>query len=154
MPTARLVTYWSDATNLVSSDSNGSTDVFLRTMFATMALDKTALAFGAVTSGPTFVSQTAAQSVRLMQSGNSTVTWTVASNQPWLQVSPVSGTGSGTLSIGVVPTAGLPPSGTVTNEGNRVGARRRHRAGEGRQQAIAGRTAVIVVGAPPRRRCR
>ena len=66
-------------------------DVFLRTLFATMALDKTALAFGAVTSGATFVSQTAAQSVRLMQSGNGTVTWTVASNQPWLQVSPVSG---------------------------------------------------------------
>ena len=109
-----LVTFLSYATNLVSDDSNGQPDVFLRTLSATMALDKTALAFGAVTSGPTFVSQTAAQSVRLMQSGNSTVTWTVASNQPWLQVSPVSGTGSGTLSISVVPTAGLPPSGTVT----------------------------------------
>lgn len=109
-----MVTYWSSATNLVSSDSNGLPDVFLRTMFAAMALDKPALAFGAVTSGPTFVSQTAPQHVRLAQSGNSTVTWTVASNQPWLQVSPVSGTGSGTLSVSVVPTAGLPPSGTVT----------------------------------------
>ena len=109
-----MVTYWSSATNLVPGDSNGEPDVFLRTLFATMALDKPALAFGAVTSGPTFVSQTAAQDVRLVQTGNSTVTWTAVSNQPWLQVSPVSGTGSGTVSIGVVPTAGLPPSGTVT----------------------------------------
>ena len=109
-----LVTYHSDAVNLVSGDTNGSYDVFLRTLFATMALDKTALAFAAVTSGATFVSQTAPQSVRLLQSGSGTVTWTVASNQPWLQVSPASGSGSGTLSVSVVPTAGLPPSGTVT----------------------------------------
>ena len=34
-----------------------------------MALDKTALNFGAVTTGATFVSQTAAQVVRLTQTG-------------------------------------------------------------------------------------
>ena len=110
-----LVMFTSFATNLVSGDSNGQPDlVLLRTLFATMELDQTALAFGAVTSGPTFVSQTAAQHVRLTQSGNSTVTWTAVANQPWLQVSPASGTGSGTLSVRVVPAAGVPPSGTVS----------------------------------------
>ena len=33
---------------------------------------------------------------------------------PWLQVTPASGSESGTLSISVTPAAGLPPSGTVS----------------------------------------
>jgi Tol biopolymer transport system component len=99
---------------LVLGDTNAESDVYLRTVFSTMALDKTALTFGALTSGATFVSQTAPQSVRLVQSGAGTVTWTATPNQPWLQVSPASGTGSATLSISVVPAAGLPPSGAAT----------------------------------------
>ena len=79
-----------------------------------MALDKTALRFGAVTTGAAFVSQTAAQIVRLTQSRAGTVTWTAVPNQPWLQVSPASGSGSADLSIGVVSVPGLPIGSSVT----------------------------------------
>jgi hypothetical protein len=78
-----------------------------------MALDKTSLNFGAVTFGATFLSQTAAQVVRLTQNGSGSVTWTVASSQPWLQVSPASGSGSANLSVSVVSAGALPPNGTV-----------------------------------------
>jgi hypothetical protein len=78
-----------------------------------MALDKTSLSFGAVTSDAAFLSQTAPQVVRLTQSGSGAVTWTAASNQPWLQVSPASGSGSANLSVSVVPAGGLPPNGIV-----------------------------------------
>ena len=111
---ATIVAFESVASNLVAGDTNGRLDVFVRTLFATAALEKTALTFGAVTSGGTFVSQTATQTVRLTQSGVGVVTWTAASNQPWLQVSPASGSGSGALSISVAPVAGLPSSGTVS----------------------------------------
>ena len=79
----------------------------------TMALDKTALRFGAVTSGAAFVSQTAPQIVRLTQSGAGRVTWLATTNQPWLQVSPTSGTGSADLTISVIPAGALPAGSTV-----------------------------------------
>ncbi len=79
----------------------------------TMTLDKIALRFGAVTTGAAFASQTAAQIVRLTQTGTGTVTWTAASNQPWLLVSPASGTGSANLSVSVMSVAGLPTGGAV-----------------------------------------
>ncbi len=115
-----VVAFASTASNLVPGDTNGFGDIFVRVMpgnahnTATMALDKTALTFAVVASGGAFVTQTAAQSVRLTQSGPGTVTWTATSSQPWLQISPASGTGSATLSLGVVPASGLPASGTVT----------------------------------------
>ena len=80
----------------------------------TVALDKTSLRFGAVTNGAAFLWQTAAQVVRLTQTGTGTVTWTATSNQPWLQVSPASGTGPANLSISVVSVGGLPAGSTVT----------------------------------------
>ena len=58
-----------------------------------LTLDKTSLRFGAATNGAAFVLQTAAQVVRLTQTGTGTVTWTATSNQPWLQVSPRRGVG-------------------------------------------------------------
>ena len=79
-----------------------------------LTLDKTSLRFGAVTNGAAFVLQTAAQVVRLTQTGTGTVTWTATSNQPWLQVSPASGSGSANLSISVVSVGGLPVGSTVT----------------------------------------
>ena len=78
-----------------------------------VVFDRTALRFGAVTNGGAFVAQTAAQVIRLMQSGNGTVTWTATPNQPWLRVSPASGTGSATLAVSVVASVGLPASGAV-----------------------------------------
>ena len=108
----------SAANNLVANDTNKQYDVFVRTMPSnaaeTMTLDKTAFTFGAVTSGGTFLSNTAAQIVRLAQSAGATVQWTAVSNQPWLHVSPASGMGSATLSISVAPSSVLPSSGTVT----------------------------------------
>ena len=68
-----------------------------------MTLGSTSLRFSAVTSGATFVYQTGTQVVPLTQSGAGTVTWTATPSQPWLQVSPTSGTGPANLSISVVP---------------------------------------------------
>ena len=81
-----------------------------------MTLDKTALTFGAVTSGSAFTSQTTTQSVRLTQAGTGTVTWTASSSAPWLLVSPASGNGSGTVNVSVQFAPGLSSSqtGTVT----------------------------------------
>ncbi len=109
-----VVTYTSAASNLVANDTNGLDDIFVRTFVATMSLDKTTLTFAALTSAGAFVSHTATQAVQLTQSGVGTITWTAGSSQPWLLVSPASGTGSSTLSISVAPSLGLPASGTVT----------------------------------------
>ena len=99
------------ATNTAgSATSNFAT---LTVTAPTMALDRTVLRFGAVTNGGAFVTQTAAQVVRLTQSGSGTVTWTATPNQPWLRVSPASGSGSATLSISVIAAAGLPAGGAV-----------------------------------------
>ena len=92
----------------------GTSNALPFTITPAMALDKTKLTFGAVTSGTTFLFKTSTQAVRLTQSGNGNVTWTATSNQPWLQVSPASGSGSATLSISVVFAGGLPSSGSLT----------------------------------------
>ena len=103
-----------------ATDANGFTGTRAYTLTInpagppTMTLDKTTLRFGAVTTGAAFVSQTAAQIVRLIQIGVGTVTWTATSNQPWLQVSPASGTGSASLSISVLSVGGLPVGSSVT----------------------------------------
>lgn len=70
----------------------------------TMALDKSALYFGATVTGGIVTSQTAAQIVRMTQANAGTVTWTATPSQPWIQVTPSSGTGSANFSISVVPT--------------------------------------------------
>lgn len=111
---ATFVAFESIATNLVEGDTNTNNDVFVRSTFTTAALDKTALRFTAVTAGNSFLSQTGTQTVRLVQSGIRSMGWTAASNQPWLQVSPASGVGSGVLSISVAPSAGMPPQGTLS----------------------------------------
>ena len=116
-----VVTFGSGATNLVASDTNSQGDIFVRYLAGnagggptvTMTLDKTSLAFAAVTNGAAFLSQTAPQVVRLTQSGAGTVTWTATSTQPWLQVSPTSGSGSANLSITIISTGGLAAGGTV-----------------------------------------
>jgi Viral BACON domain len=77
----------------------------------TMAFDRTSLSFGAVTSGGAFVWKTSAQTVRLTQSGAGTVSWTATSTQPWLQVTPATGTGAVTFTVSVVSPGTLPVSG-------------------------------------------
>jgi hypothetical protein len=110
----RLIAFESMATNLVPGDTNAQADIFVRAFPSSMAVDKTALTFAAASNGAAFVSQTASQIVRLTQEGSEPVTWTAASTQPWLQVTPSSGAGSGVLSVSVLPTPGLPASGKVT----------------------------------------
>jgi uncharacterized phage protein gp47/JayE len=79
---------------------------------ATMAVSRTSLRFGATTSGAAFVHRTLPQTVRLSQIGAATVGWTATPSQPWITVTPASGTGPATLTVGVAFTAGLPLSGT------------------------------------------
>jgi hypothetical protein len=67
----------------------------------TMSLDKASLQFAATSNGAAFVQQTSAQTVRLLQSGPGTVTWTATPNVPWITVTPANGTGAATLEIGV-----------------------------------------------------
>ena len=78
-----------------------------------MTLDRTSLKFGALTNGATLLTKTSEQTVRLTQTGVGSVTWTAVSNQPWLQVSPASGSGPANLSISVVSVTGLPNGGSV-----------------------------------------
>ena len=91
----------------------GTSNALPFTITPAMALDKTKLTFGAVTSGTALPFKTSAQAVRLTQNGSGSVTWTATSNQPWLQVTPATGTGSATLSIGLTFTSGLPSSGSL-----------------------------------------
>jgi hypothetical protein len=72
----------------------------------TMSLDKSALFFGATLNGAAVVHQTSSQIVRMTQANAGTVTWTATPSQPWITVSPSSGTGSANLTISVAP-AGL-----------------------------------------------
>ena len=72
---------------------------------ASVSLDKDSLNFAAALSGPTVTAQTSSQSIRLSQSAGPAVGWTVTSNQPWLVVSPTSGTGDRDLTISVNPAA-------------------------------------------------
>jgi alpha-tubulin suppressor-like RCC1 family protein len=102
-------------------------EVTFTTIVPTMAVDHAALIFAAVSDSTKFTAGTAPQIVRLIESGGGTVTWTATANQPWLVVTPGSGTGSGTLSVFTKFTTGLTAtqSGsitiTLTGAGNTVG---------------------------------
>jgi uncharacterized delta-60 repeat protein len=97
-----------------------STAVTLTVPPPTMSLDRTTLAFSAVSTGIAFTSATGTQAVRLTQSGAGVVTWTAASNVPWLLVASGSGapsaqaSGSGpvTLNLSLQFVHGLQPSQT------------------------------------------
>jgi hypothetical protein len=82
----------------------------------TMTTDRTALVFSAVSNGAAFSSKTAAQVVRITQTGTGTVTWTASSTSPWLVVTPGSGSGSATINVSVQFASGLAATqgGTVT----------------------------------------
>jgi uncharacterized protein YjiK len=78
----------------------------------TVALDRTSLNFTATNSSTAFVEQTPNQAVRLLVSGGAPVTWTATPSQPWITVTPTSGTGAATLTIGVVFNGSLPMAGS------------------------------------------
>jgi hypothetical protein len=83
-----------------------------------MSLDKPSLNFGASSSGIALVQVTGTQTVRLSQSGTGAVSWTATPSVPWVTVSPASGTGSATLNVNVISTAGLPGAGTIAGTVN------------------------------------
>jgi CSLREA domain-containing protein len=93
-----------------------------------MSLDRTSLYFGAVQNGTNYTIQSPSQTVRLNQSGTGTVTWTAASNQPWLTVTPTSGSGPAvfTIAVNLENTPILPGlrgniTLTLTGAGNALG---------------------------------
>jgi uncharacterized delta-60 repeat protein len=88
-----------------------------------VSLDRASLAFavattGVATSGPFVGTITPPQNVRLAQTGAGVVSWTAKSNQPWLLISPGSGTVPGGFKVTASVEDGLPPgnsaSGTIT----------------------------------------
>jgi len=92
-----------------------------------VTVDHNALSFAASTNGLSFLTKTAAQTVRLTQTGIGPVTWTAVANSPWLVVSPASGSGSATLTVSVQFQYGLAESQigsvslTFTGAGNTAG---------------------------------
>jgi Lamin Tail Domain/Viral BACON domain len=79
----------------------------------TVSLDRNMLIFAAASTGAAFTAKTAAQNVRLSQLGAGTVTWTASATQPWVTVTPSSGIGSATLTVGVGFVPALPSSGST-----------------------------------------
>jgi subtilisin family serine protease len=97
--------------------------VFTLTQYGTgpiVAVDRTALNFGATSNGVAFVQRTSPQLLRLTQtSGTASVPWTATPNQPWLRVTPTSGPSlPATLTVDIEHTAGMPSAvpltGTIT----------------------------------------
>jgi photosystem II stability/assembly factor-like uncharacterized protein len=104
-----------DGTRAMYASTNNGLFILSSTI-PTITVDRTALAFSAVTTGAAFASKTSSQAVRISQTGTGTVTWTATSASPWLVVSPTSGSGSATLTVSVQFAAGLSPaqSGAIT----------------------------------------
>jgi len=81
---------------------------------AAMSVDRAALRFAATNTGAAFAAKTPDQTVRMLQAGPGTVTWTATPTQPWITVSPTTGTGSAVLTVGVQFSGVLPFAGTMT----------------------------------------
>jgi hypothetical protein len=76
----------------------------------TLALSSSRLNFGGTNTAGTLSPMTAPQTVTVTTAGTGTIAWTASANQPWVQVSPASGTGSGSFTV------------TMVNPGNVLGA--------------------------------
>ncbi len=113
-----------------------------------MALDKTTLRFGAVTNGRGVPVADIGPGRAADADGAGTVTWTATSNQPWLQVSPASGSGSANLSIGVGSVGGLPAGSTRDRGDHAVVDGRLEHAGSHRRHAdlLANGTSANPIG--------
>jgi len=82
---------------------------------ATLVLDRTQLRFGATTGGASITSGQQVQ-VNLIGTTAASTTWTATPSQPWLTVSPTSGTGSGRFTVSLNQAA--LPAGIGTTNGN------------------------------------
>jgi hypothetical protein len=104
---------------------------FTLTQFGTgpfASVDKATLNYGATVSGTMLTAQTSTQVVRLTQTSGPAITWSASSNQPWLTVTPTSGSGAAELAISVDPSNMSAPAtlaGQITftlgNAGNVLG---------------------------------
>jgi hypothetical protein len=98
---------YSNPSAVVSGTASG-------TAAPTLGADRSSLAFGIISGAPQ--TRTAAQTVRLTQSGAGPVSWTASSSAAWLSVNPPSGSGSAALTVslgtGALPSANS--SATVT----------------------------------------
>ncbi len=103
-----------------------------------VSIDRPTLRYGATNTGGATSAQTSAQTVRLTQASGPAVSWTVTSNQPWLSVSPASGSGARDLSITVTP-------GAVATPGTAVGSVTITLSGAGNIVAPVGVTLVTMV---------
>jgi hypothetical protein len=109
------------AYNLLGERSSPSNPVYTNPdgSVTTLTPDRQSLVFGIVANSTQPMTRT--QLIRLTQSGAGTVTWTAQSNAAWLQVSPVSGTGSGAFALSlvpsVVPASNATASVTITASG-------------------------------------
>ena len=114
-----------------ASNSVGPVDVSLTVTpyVSSVAIDRTSLHFGATVDAGTVVSSTAPATIRLGVTGPALITWTATPSQPWLTVSPASGSGSAVINVSIATNAALPASGTtaatiafhVTKASNTVG---------------------------------
>lgn len=93
----------SDASKPVYATSDGP-------VTSSLTPDRLWLNFGVLAGAPH--ARTSSQSIRLTQNGTGAVSWSVTSSAPWLQVSPASGTGTGSVTVSLVPGA-LPAAGAV-----------------------------------------
>jgi hypothetical protein len=79
----------------------------------TLSIDPASLRFASLHNGSSVTVQPPPQAVRLTLS-RPNVGWTASANQPWILVSPASGTGSAVMTIGLNLLGGHPGNGTAT----------------------------------------
>ena len=80
-----------------------------------LTLEPSSLRFAAVHNGAAVTSQPAPQSVRLSLRGG-TASWSAVASEPWIQLSPASGTGSSVMTVGL-NLLGMSP-GSVNSSGS------------------------------------
>ena len=83
----------------------------------TVSVSPSTLRFAGTNTGGTLSPLTAAQRVTVTTAGTGTIAWTATASQPWLQVSPSSGTGAGVFSVSIVNPGnvlGTSAGGTAT----------------------------------------
>ena len=103
------------------------------------------LRFGAANNAGTLTALTPAQQVVVTKVGAGTANWTATSDQPWVQVTPGSASGTAVLTVGLVnPGSMLPATGPPRDDHDR---RRRDR-----QLASVHRRGLVVKAPGPRPR--
>ena len=116
-PTA--VTLYGGVVTVIADQTNGGAQISITGTGTptpvTLSVSPAALNYGAIKApGGTLGPTTPAQRVRVTQFGSGSVTWTATANQPWLQITPASGTGSGSFTVSVTGAVGLLAPGTVS----------------------------------------